>query len=293
MKKLSLLALCFTSIFLTKAQTYITIGQNTNPSNQNENAQLIPSTFQNAKVQVLIKNAELTSAGLSAGNIITGIQWLVNNDKTASVNTFDVYLDDDFTSSILPSGGVFANPPSNTVGTNIRDTGIYTGWHTIQFTTPFTWDGTDNMLIQTCRSDGGQSVSDVISTYEPGTVGANLMVSGYNHLCGSTTGFYTKDQRPYLRLIVSGTTERKEPVIPQPIRVYPTISSGLFHVQTENFVNFYVYDLIGNKLYSIEMNTTANTIDLSSFSNGLYFIKVVDIVTKNQSTILVVKEAGQ
>lgn len=192
----------------------ICIGQNTevpigNPggSNGNENFQFIPTTFQNAKTQTLMLNSELTNGLLTVGSEIVGLQWNVVTDNTNANTTFSIYIDDDVIVSQVPTTPTnnvpFVSSNPVLVGSNLVDSGQYTGWHTAMFTTPFIWDGTDNLIIQMCRTGGGLGISDVNQlTGSP----IPLFTSGYNQNCSSPTGFFGLTVRPFLRLIVKTST---------------------------------------------------------------------------------------
>lgn len=62
------------------------------------------------------------------------------------------------------------------------------------------------------------------------------------------------------------------------IAVYPNPSSGLFNIGLKmnignSFIN--VYDLMGNKIYSNNINSDSFKLDLSQFKPGIYFLTII------------------
>ncbi|SLM32559.1 exported hypothetical protein [Desulfamplus magnetovallimortis] len=180
----------------------VTIGTNSG-SNASETFPLIPTTFTNAKVQILITATELSNVGVPSGSDITGIQWYVTSDNTPNEVLFDLYMGHT-TKTQLSSDATFEDSSGLTlVGPNMSYSGTYIGWHTADFSSsPFIWNGTDSLLIQTCRTGYAQGASDSIAySNESGY----KMVTGYNHNCSAVSGYYSETTRPYLQLIYSSS----------------------------------------------------------------------------------------
>ncbi|HPB25149.1 MAG TPA: peptide-N-glycosidase F-related protein [Bacteroidales bacterium] len=98
--------------------------------------------FPESRSQYLWKASELLAAGLSAGNI-TGLRFNIQNTgselKNLTLRIKNTVLDSLTSMSFESTGFV-------TVYSNNRSFPA-TGWNTIQFTTPFAWNGTDNLAI--------------------------------------------------------------------------------------------------------------------------------------------------
>lgn len=110
----------------------------------------------NAHTQLLYKSSEITSAGGAPGNI------------SALAFNFAIYSPaqtmDDF--SIGMQNTTLSALPATFVGsgfTQVFGPATYqvpgTGWGTINFATPFTWDGTSNILIDICWNNNIANVS--------------------------------------------------------------------------------------------------------------------------------------
>ena len=72
------------------------------------------------------------------------------------------------------------------------------------------------------------------------------------------------------------------------INVYPNPTTGILNVETtmdENMIT--IVDVLGNVVYSTKSTSVKTAIDMSSFANGIYFLKVEN--EKNVTTIRIVR----
>ena len=111
-----------------------------------------------ARHQMLIRATELTAAGFSAG-LITGIALDV-----ATINGTTNY--DNFTVGMTCTANSalgFAWTPTTQVvpPTNVT---LNTGWNWLSFPTPFMWDGTSNIIVETCFDNTGSTTTQNTST---------------------------------------------------------------------------------------------------------------------------------
>jgi hypothetical protein len=121
----------------TSLNTY-TIGNGSISSNK-------PLGASNAvsRTQYLWKVSEISAAGMTAGNI-TGIQFFIqslgNELRNLNIRLKSTTLDSITTTNFSTSGftSVFLQ---NKLFTN-------TGWNSLQFTTPYNWDGTSNLIVE-------------------------------------------------------------------------------------------------------------------------------------------------
>ncbi len=259
------LALVVLSVFpkLLTSQTYYTIGSNNYGGHHlNEDTQFLPKDFSYSKVQILVLRTELVAVGMSTNEVITGVQWYVETDNSSGTSTYDVYMYDDYSSSTLPSSANFTSSASFTkVGNSLTDVGTFTGWHTAAFTTNFTWDGFDNMVIQVCRTDGISSSSDQVGSYQGSS---DIFVSGYNHNCSAATGYYTNTYRPYIRIRTNGT--------PLPVEL------------TNFYLSCFAEKITFNWITATETNNDFFTIEESK--EGQNWIEIAKIYGKGNSNSL-------
>ena len=113
---------------------------------------------QKGKIQYIITSAELIAAGLVANRQITALALnVITNSSTSRIyRIYYIYGKYQYYKSC--SG--FISPSLTQVYTN-NYTVPGTGWQTITFTTPFTWDGTSNILIQICFDNGNGPTSAI------------------------------------------------------------------------------------------------------------------------------------
>lgn len=263
--------LLLVSTLCVQAQSHVEVGENDlNSGSQSD--QFLPTSFSNAKVQILITNTELTSLGLTSGSEISGIEWYVVNDGTPETTTFNIYMDGEYSEEQLSSDAQFATIDPVLVAENVTDSGVYTGWHTATFTTNYTWNGTDNLVVQVCRTGGNQSGDDTI---EVSNTTAYTFVTGYNQPCAATTGYYSKTRRPHLRLIATtGALSSDDFTLKNTVKVTPNPSDAFIQLSNLDSKETYsIYNLLGKQV--AEGSIAANEqIDISNFTKGIYVLKL-------------------
>ncbi len=130
------------------------------------------------KMQTIYTAAELLSAGLKAGNI-TSISYNISSNGSSTSNaSFVVKIG-------ATSLSVLTDFVSSTGFTTVLPSTTYThaiGWNSINFTTPYIWDGVSNIVIELSHSGANSSYS--AETYYTSTTG-NMVATSYN---GATTG---------------------------------------------------------------------------------------------------------
>ena len=103
------------------------------------------SSWGNTAYQTIYTAAELTTAGLTAGNII-GID--LGFTSSTYAKEFTIFIGTTTTSSISDATLENPNNHSQVYGPAAHPTGT-TGWQHYDFTTPFYWDGVSNIIITT------------------------------------------------------------------------------------------------------------------------------------------------
>lgn len=64
-------------------------------------------------------------------------------------------------------------------------------------------------------------------------------------------------------------------------KVYPTVTTGIINInQLPQNADVYVFDFLGRMILTRKLQTGDNTIDISSYAKGVYFVKVGNQVTK-------------
>lgn len=144
------------------------------------------------KTQYIYTAAELTAAGLSAGNITaltfeTGTLPTQRTYKGFAVGIASTTNSTFTTAAALPTTNVY-----NGTGTDNSIT-LVAGANTITFTTPFYWDGTSNIVVSFCYSnnDSGGSADDTPVKTDTKTDAGFYLYSDSKtaaQICGATVG---------------------------------------------------------------------------------------------------------
>jgi len=121
------------------------------------------------RAQFLYKASELTAAGVNPGSI-TSLQWYIQTKlSTRPFNNFNIkmahtsvpYLVDGSATVISGMTTVYTSASYNTIA----------GWNTFTLSTPFTWDGINNLAIEVCHDNStpaNNNDADQVSTFLDG-----------------------------------------------------------------------------------------------------------------------------
>jgi hypothetical protein len=140
------------------------------------------------KTQYLFTAAELTAAGISAGNI-TSIAFNVTTLGNLSMGNFTIKMGHTSASSV---GTSFDASSLTTVLNPVTYTAV-SGTNTHTFNTAFNWNGTSNLIVQVCH-DAQAGTSSTVAQSTPAAVSATyLLVSG---ACASNATATTSATRP-------------------------------------------------------------------------------------------------
>lgn len=162
MKKFLLMFL--TAVFcmplMVNAQLTATFGTGTSASQTGGSAGgVLSSGTLFSYSQEIYTAAELTSAGVPAGAVITSIAFSNGTGTNTTMHGIHVYMGHRSTTSF--SGTTDYTPFSDLVRVDSADwvTTTY-GWITRDLATPFVWNGVDNLVIGVCYSGASSSGSN-------------------------------------------------------------------------------------------------------------------------------------
>lgn len=135
--------------FFSLAQLTAIVGTGTSANDPYTYPAPYGNWYWGAKHQILVRASELTSAGMSAGNI-TALAFFVDTPAGTPLNGFAIRmkttLQNNTTTNFSNSGFTTVFGPQNYTESS--------GWSNHVFSTPFSWDGTSNILIETCFNNG-------------------------------------------------------------------------------------------------------------------------------------------
>lgn len=139
------------------------------------------------KKQYLVKASELTAAGMVAGDIYS----LAFNVLAPQTDMDDLNIKIGHTSAST-LGSTFLTGLTSVFSDSYVP---YTGWNDFTFSSPFTWNGTSNVLVEICFENYFYGTSSNIQ----------FTNTGYNSVCGdddgcSDTGGSVNQIRPNLKL---------------------------------------------------------------------------------------------
>lgn len=145
--------------------------------------------------------------------------------------------------------------------------------------------GTDNTVAAMTTSIGSYTVLSSQTTYSLTRHNFTVPTSGTYNIGfratsnGTNTAWFRMDDIVLGKNVGAGI---KSYSLDQTISLFPNPTSGLLNVNTkEANTSLEVYNMIGEKIYSNNLVKGNNTIDLSGFSNGSYFVKIFN---NNQTT---------
>jgi hypothetical protein len=216
--------------------------------------------------------SELLLGGGQAGDI-SGVSWFkTNTESYLTPNAFfQVYLKHtsttefltaaDYNNEVVGATLVYENT-AQTIPANI-------GWFDIPFSTPFTWNGTDNIMVLTRWMRIGNATGAI--NWEATAPG----VAKVSHSFNSTSAMgalYTNPNRPNLKLEFGAPTSINESVYNLSITVYPNPSNGLLILEkpkTQGMMSILDHTgrIVLRKQLGIEEK---HTISIAHLANGIY-----------------------
>lgn len=201
-KIVSVLAILLISLTSVNAQTDITIGTGTDANTTTSYPCPLQDFYEGSRMQYLYLASELSAAGMSPGNV-TAIKFTVTNVNTAGdIEEFTIKMGTTATGSLTSTTW-------ETVGNALYGPALVTktaGVNTFTFTTPFFWNGTDNIVVEICGGDAANSTGTFYTNNASVTWTTGLSFNGSHsyradnlgNLCGTatTTNTGTQTTRP-------------------------------------------------------------------------------------------------
>ncbi|MCB0695846.1 MAG: M4 family metallopeptidase, partial [Chitinophagaceae bacterium] len=154
-----------------------------------------------ARSQFIITADEMLAAGVRPNEQITALEFNVTEkNSTQAFNNFNLKLATTTVSDV--SAG---NPTVTTVYYNGNLT-TQAGWNTLQFSTPFIWNGTDNLAIETCFSNltaGTENdfIEGIVTDYPATSIAHSNSGTDGCTLAFSSGNYYYSIAKPVIRLV--------------------------------------------------------------------------------------------
>ncbi|MDO9186607.1 MAG: N-acetylmuramoyl-L-alanine amidase [Bacteroidia bacterium] len=285
----------FTTAASTSYNPTITIGTATTPYS----AHPFGTVYMDERVQYIFKKAELTTAGWNASSpYLKSIAFYVSSVSPQAMSSFKI--------TMAHTSGASFTSTSFLSGTN--NTTVYTGtvnvvqgWNTFTFSTPFTYNGTSNLLMSICWDNNSFTVNSPVlansySSFVALYYRADLVNSGACAKITGTQSYY----RPNAKLEFSSTLSVTPPsslaaqegqdlrsleiasTVNEPVfEIFPNpLDGGVIYgklTETENKeITIKMYDLLGRELLSKQVNVEEGNFSLSfdneQLKTGVYMV---------------------
>ena len=160
--------------------------------------------YNGSKQQYLIKASELTALGAQPGPIKS-----IAFDVTTSITTALI----NYTVKIGPTALNALTTTFVTGLTQVYTNASYTvttGWNTFNFSSPYNWDGTSNVVIEVCFDNypNGYTTNAVVYQTNTSFVSTNNYPSDGGGVCNTATATYTYSERPNIKIVsnIAGCT---------------------------------------------------------------------------------------
>ena len=166
----------------------------------------------------------------------------------------------------------------------------YDGWITIEFDTPFAYNGTDNLLIAVDENSADYAIRYFRFTDTPNTVLSycsdiwNLNPYDLGSFVGPKEVTY---KRSNIKLVFGGSVGLNEDNM-NALSVYPNPNHGQFSLNLpEEDCEIEVFNCLGQQVYQTE-SKGMTTLNLEGLNDGVYFVTVKS--TSVVGTLKLVKE---
>jgi len=285
----------FTTAASTSYNPTITIGTATTPYS----AHPFGTVYMDERVQYIFKKSELTTAGWNASSpYLKSIAFYVSSVSPQAMSSFKITMAHT-TGAAFTSTSFLSGTNNTTVYTGTVN--VVQGWNTFIFSTPFTYNGSSNLLMSICWDNNSFTVNSPVlansySSFVALYYRADLLNSG---ACAKTTGTQSYF-RPNAKLEFSSTLSVSPPsslaaqegqdlrsleisaTVNEPVfEIFPNpLDGGVIYgklTETENKeITIKIYDLLGRELLSKQVNVEEGGFSLSfdneQLKTGVYMV---------------------
>lgn len=267
--------------------------------------------YSDERSQFIITKAELMAAGYTGGSInLNSLSFNVTTASAQAMNGFTIRIGHTTATEFVTSGGLFGTTNflsgANTTVFSASVTAAANQWNKHTFTTPFAYNGNDNLLIEICWDNSTYTTN---STVLSGVASANRtlyyqsdVASGGN--CSNASG--TKSTtRPNMKIEYSGSSPIANGIAEiggkTAIRVYPNPAvhalNVIYELDVDSEVELTVFNTLGQLVTNLSMGKQdkgvheqaldLNTGEFSSLKNGVYTLIVKSASGEQSSRLLI------
>jgi hypothetical protein len=200
---LCLIAICQT----VSAQTFSVVGNGTASNSTTTYPAPFGQYYYGARHQFLVTAAQLSAAGVASGATISSIGFDVSaTNSSAAHNGFQIKVYSTTVADPLSSAYLTTGLVAQTVAATVTPVA---GWNQITLSASFVWDGTSNLVIETCFNNSGYSVnaSTRWTTNLSGATYSRYRYADATGVCTNTTTTATSlTTRPNIRFGWTGAS---------------------------------------------------------------------------------------
>ena len=194
------LALFVVGIGSSWGQTFSIVGNGTGSNGTTAYPAPFGQYYYGARHQFFVTAAQLTASGITANASMSSIGFNVVTDNGTTVHTgFSIKVYTTTSTNPISAGYVTTGLVASTAVLSYNPT---TGWNQINFQTPFTWNGTSNLVVETCFNNTGytNNARTQWTTSGLGTGTWSRYYRGDNStVCSNTSGTPSTTTRPNMR----------------------------------------------------------------------------------------------
>jgi hypothetical protein len=247
--------------------------------------------YMDERVQFIITKTDLVNAGYSASNnVLKSIAFNVSQASTQVMNNFTIKMR--HTTNTAFSSSSFLSTTGMTTVFSGNVTAV-AGWNTHTFSTNFSYNGTNNILVEICWNNSSYtSDSRVFATTQSSNRSLYLKADvASGGVCSNTSGTLST-VLPNMRFFFSGLSstystkemeiqESEETLIDFPTAIYPNPATSFINIdfltELDNAaVNISIYNLLGDKI--LEQNTIVPTAGRNTLFLDLSISKQQNII---------------
>ncbi|MDD3875883.1 MAG: choice-of-anchor J domain-containing protein [Bacteroidales bacterium] len=281
--------------YVKKGPDIVTLGTGTLQNSGTDYPAPYGNFYYGAKHQILIKASELSALGVSAGPIVS-LGFDVVSGLGLPLTNFTIMMGHTTQTSISTwiSGltTVYTVPTYSDV----------VGWNTHVFTTPFVWDGTSNIVVETCFNNSSY-VSNGNAVFNQTATSFNSIIYYYGDntsVCSAPQYINTSLQRPNMQIGVPPNNNTNDAGVTQIINPTGTVVTGVATPINVRIKNFGVQALTSAQIGwsvngilqapvpwtgNLTQDQSSNSIFLDNFTfaNGPYTIKAWTFLPNGQT----------
>jgi hypothetical protein len=197
------LLLSWLFITTSQAQNFSILGTGTAVNSSTSYPAPFGNYYWGARQQFLYPAAELLAAGVVPGASINSVGFKITSDNGAQVHEnfqITVYTT---TANLNNQNWYSGVPASQTTPMNFPPGGNWPlGWQQFTLNTPFTWNGTDNLIVETCFQNSSyvSNASTEMTTMPAGMIYTLYYYADMMGVCSYPTVTGSLSDRPNVRL---------------------------------------------------------------------------------------------